>query len=570
MEEIVFEERKIRELRMAVNEWEKKYQREFQEERKSEDKFVCDSGIPIKRVYTPLDLVEKGIDYLKDLGLPGEFPYTRGITPTGYRKKFWEIGQYGGHATPEESNSLWKQAIEAGADVIFIAYDLPTQLGLDPGNPRAEGEVGRVGVSLVSQQDWEIAFEGIDITKLCISQVANAHAIAAIANHVCLAEKRGADLRSLRGRCQNDVLKEYLVRGNYIFAPEFSLRLITDIITYCAQNLPSYDPITVCSAHYSESQCTPVHDAAFALADAFCYLQAAVERGIDIDLVSPHVGIFVGHEHYGFFQEIAKMRAIRRIWARVLKERFGVKKPESLRCKITSAQGGNSLQRQQYLNNIGRTTISILVAVLGGAEAIDLRTYDEQFGIPSVEAIITNVRLQHVVAQETGIADVVDPLGGSYFIESLTSEFEERINKVIAEIESRGGVVKCIDNGYMKNMIMQDAYKWQLDFESGKVVRVGANFLVSSEEERPIRIYRADPKVEQVRIETIKELKQRRNNAKVREALGEVKATALLSGTAKNNLMPPVIEAVKNYATMEEIFDTLREVWGEYSESKVF
>ncbi|MFC2067384.1 methylmalonyl-CoA mutase family protein, partial [Chloroflexota bacterium] len=522
----MFKEDKLEELRGAVKGWEKKYQDRFKNERKPEEEFACDSGISVKRVYTPLDLAEKGFDYMKDLGLPGEYPYARGITPGGYREELWHVSQYSGRPTPEESNKLWKAAIEAGMNYCYIAYDLPTQLGLDPDNPRAEDEVGRVGISMVSQRDWEIAFDGIDLNKIRVAQVANAMGFIGIANYLCLARKRGIDWKQLHGACQNDILKEYLARGNYIFPPEPSIRLVGDALVFCSKNVPNYQAIQVTGAHYSESQATPVHEAAFALADAFCYMQAAVDRGIDIDVIAPNMQFLPGTEHYGFFQEIAKFRAWRKIYARVLKESFGAKKPESMMARLYVEEGGNSLQRKQYLNNIARITMSIVVAALSGAQHIGLRAYDEQFGIPTQEAIITNVRLQHVVAQETGITDTVDPLAGSYFVESLTSEFEERITAEIEKIDKLGGVVKCIENGYMKNILVQDAYKWQKEFESGKVIRVGANFYPSEEEERPLIIYRADPKVEQQRVDAVKEVKKKRDNAKVKKALDEMKAIA--------------------------------------------
>ena len=412
----MFKEDQLGEMTSAVKDWEKKYRDRFKKERKTEEEFVCDSGIPVNRVYTPLDLEKKGFDPANDLGLPGEYPYTRGITPTGYREELWRVTQVSGYPTPEDTNKLWKEMVQAGLRFAYIAFDLPCQLGIDPDNPRAEGEIGRVGVSLVSQRDWEIAFDGIDISKIRVSSNGNAMAIIVIANYLCLARKQGIDWKNLEGACQNDILKEYIARGNYIFPPEPSLRLIGDSLHYCAENVPRYQPIEVSSAHYSEFQATPLHEAAFALADAFCYLQTAVDRGIDIDLIAPGIGFIIGNDHYGFFQEIAKARAMRRIYARVLKERFGAKKPESQIISLHVEQGGNSLQRKQYLNNIARSTIATVVGALSNVQNIGLRAYDEQFGIPTQEAIITNIRLQHVVAQETGITDTVDPLAGSYFV----------------------------------------------------------------------------------------------------------------------------------------------------------
>lgn len=560
-----------KELGRVVSEWGEKHKEDFRKERKPEEEFACSSGVSIRRVYTPLDLETRSFDYLKDLGMPGDYPYTRGSSPIGYRGKLWAHALYSGYATPVESNKLWKTAVQSGIDMIYIAYDLPTQLGHDPDSPEAHGEVGRVGVSLTTQKDWEIAFDGIDLSKVRISQVPNAVAAFQISNHICLAHNRGLDLSSMRGFCQNDILKEYLVRGNYIFPPEPSLRLAVDAVAYCARYVPQYRAMSVTGSHFSESQATPVHDAAFMLADAFCYIEAALKRGLDVDTIASGIEFSTGIEHYSFFEEIAKHRAIRRIYSRVLRDRFKAKKPESMVARIGSSQGGNSLHREQYLNNIARSSICALVAALAGVERLSLRAYDEQYGIPTTEAMVASTRVMHVVTQETGITDTVDPLAGSYFVESLTSEFEERISKEIEEIEAHGGVIRCIENGYIKRKIIEDAYRWQKDFEAGKVIRVGVNFAKGEgEEERPVRVYRADPRVEQERIEAVRELKRRRDSLRVKKALDEIKATASLPATAENNLMPSIMEAVKCYATNGEIANALREIWGEYVEPRIF
>ncbi len=561
-----------KQLEQLVSEWEERYKEEFKKERKPEEEFISCSGIPIKRVYTPLDLESKNFDYIKDLGMPGDYPFTRDVSPIGRRGQLPTLQVYTGYPTPEESNRAWKEFIEAGKGltVIYIAYDLPTQVGYDPDDTRAEGEVGRVGVSLVSQRDWEIAFDNIDISKVTVNQVFNALAAVGIANHICLAQNRGLDLKSLSGGCQNDILKEYIVRGNYIFPVPQALRLTIDTLSFCAKEVPKFETMQVAGQHFSEFQATPVHDAAFMLADAFCVIENAVNMGIDVDLIASSMSFRPGIDHYSFFEEIAKLRAIRKIYSRILKERFKAKKPESMVARIGGAQGGNSLQRAQYLNNIARSAICAVAGLLGGAHNVGLRAYDEQYGIPTTEAMVASIRVMHVVNQETGITDTVDPLAGSYFVEWLTSEFEERICKEVDMIEKQGGVVKCIENGYIKRKLVEDAYKWQRDFEAGKVIRVGANFATSEDEERPVRIYRADPKVEQERIEVIAELKRRRDNHKVNKALDELKATASLPATAENNLMPPIMEAVKCYGTNGEIANALREVWGEYAQSKIF
>ncbi|MBI4329718.1 MAG: methylmalonyl-CoA mutase [Chloroflexi bacterium] len=557
--------KEIADMERTFAAWQKKNEEALKHERKPQ--FLCPSGIPIKTVYTPLDLVEKGFDYNRDLGMPGEYPYTRGITPTGYRGHLWHISQYAGHPLPEESNKLWRAALEAGMTDINIAYDLPTQMGYDPDHPNAEGEVARIGVSMSSQRDWEVAFDGIDIDKVYVTQVANAVSAIGIANYFVLAQKRGLDFKTLKGICQNDILKEYIIRGAYIFPPGPSLRLATDILIYCSDHAPTYQALQVCGNHYSEAQGTPVHDAAFMLADAFCYYQTLKDRGVEADRVAPNIQLLSQHEHYGFFQEIAKIRAVRKIYATVLSERFGARKPESLTARIYSGHGGNSLQRRQYLNNIARGAIACLQAAISGVQHLDIRGYDEQFGIPTKEALISSIRVQHVVSQETGVTDTVDPLAGSYYVEWLTKEFEERILKEIETIEKMGGVLRCIENGYLKRVLAQDAYEFQKDLEAGRVIRVGANFFTSKEEDRPLTVHRTNPQSEAIRVAAVKEVRAKRDNRKVRQALDEVKAMALAPATIENNLMPPIIEAVRAYATVGEISDVLREAWGEYKDS---
>ncbi len=393
----LFAKKALDETREALREWEKKHEAEFKNERKT---FATESGIPIKRVYTPLDLAEKGFDYLRDIGLPGEFPYTRGNSATGYRSKLWGITVYSGKPSLAESNKQWKAMVEAGAAIISVAYDLPCQLGLDPDNPKAEGEVGRVGVSMVTQKDWQVAFDGIDLNKVGIYQVFNAPAIVGLANHIALVESRGAKVNDVAGMQQNDVLKEYVARGNFIFPPAQSIRLAGDMLFYVGEYMPRYQATTVCGYHQAEKGANRVHEAAFALADAFAFIQAATDRGVDVDRVAPGVMFFPYGDHRGLFEEVAKLRAMRRIYGKVLKDRFKAKKPESLKCRLYGASGGTSLAREQYLNNIGRLTLAAFACALAGCEFIDSRTYDEGYGIPTQEACVNAVRNQNVVAYE--------------------------------------------------------------------------------------------------------------------------------------------------------------------------
>jgi len=566
----MYEKKVLDEIREALAEWEKKHQDEFKTETKSE--YVSESGIPIKRVYTPLDLAEKGFDYMKDVGLPGEYPYTRGNTATGYRSRLWDITGYSGKPLPEESNKLWRAQVAAGAETISMAYDLPCQLGLDPDNPKAEGEVGRVGASLVTQKDWEIAFDGIDFGKIGVYQVFNAPAIVGLANHIVLAEKRGIGPGELRGIQQNDTLKEYISRGNYIFSPTHSIRLVADILSYVGKYMPRYQATTVSGYHPSERGANNIHQLAIALADAFAFIQAAVDRGADIDQIAPGVMFFPCNRHWSFFEDIAMYRAHRRIYAKVLRERFKAKKPESVQCRIYAAQAGTSLYREQYLNNISRIALACLAPALCGCELIDSRVYDEQFGIPTVEASVASVRQQNIVKYEMGIDYTVDPLAGSYFIETLTSETEERVWQVLEDFDKRGGIVHCIETGYAQRLVALDAYDYQRRFESGEIKRVGVNIFQSAEgeEEKPVRIYRADPGVEAKRREAVAEMKKKRDNAKVKKALDEITALAQEEATAENNLVPSVIEATKEYATVGEVCDALRKAWGGYREPSIF
>jgi len=559
----------INQLKEAVADWTKANEAKFKTERKE---FVTESGIPIKRVYTPLDLEEKGFDYLKDIGLPGAYPYTRNNSPVGYRGKLWESTAYGGKGTPEESNALWKSQMAAGAAKAYIAYDLPTQLGLDPDNKKAAGEVGRVGISMVSQKDWEVAFDGIDFHKMGVSQVLNAPAIFGLANHLTLAEKRGIDISDITGSQQNDVLKEYMARGNYVFPPAASIRLAGDILQHVGLHMPKYQAITVSGVHQSERGANNVNELALMMLNGMAYLQAGVDRGVDVDIMAPGVMFLPGVDHYVFFEEIAKLRAARRMWAKILKEKFKAKKPESMQYRIYGAHGGMGLHREQYLNNIARTALAAMAGALSGVEWLDTRSYDEQFGIPTTEAQVNTIRVQNVVAYETGVDATVDPLGGSYFVESLTSETEERAWKVMEDIEKLGGVVRCIETGHVQRMIAKDSYDWQKRFESGEIKRVGVNIFQSSEgeAEKPLRVYRSSPAIEKQRVDTVVEVKKKRDNQKVKRCLDELTALAREAPTAKNNMIPAVMEAVKEYATVGEVCDAFRTAWGEFREPNAF
>ncbi len=565
----MFDQSKIKALKTDIKKWEKENSARLGNLRKPAEEFATESGIPVKTVYTPAELSDRGFDYSKDLGLPGQYPFTRGVSPPGYREKLWHSSIYSGYPTPEECNDLWKSIVEGGGREIFIAFDLPTQLGIDPDNLKAEGEVGRVGVSLSSLRDWEIGFEGIDLSKISLSVNLNAPGIIGVATHIALAKQRGFDLSKLEGTCQNDILKEYTARGNFIYAPKHGVRLVGDTLAYCAGRSPLYRPIQVCGMHFGDSGVPPVGEVALALCDVIAYYDDATSKGIDIDDIAPGVSFLMCTEYDSFFDQIAALRAMRKIYARLLKERYGAKKPESQMARFFGGQGGKTYTRQQYLNNIARITLSVLAGVLAGCERIVVSAYDEQFGIPTKDAMLTTVRVQNIISYETGVPDTVDPLGGSYFIESLTLESEEKIEREVAEILKNGGAIECIESGYIQRILIKEGYRWIKDRQDGKVPWVGVNLFTSEVEDKPSKVYRANPATEVQRREAVRELKKKRDNRKVNKTLDEIRATAVLPPTKENNLMPAVMEAVEAYATVGEICDTFRTVWGEWREPGV-
>ncbi len=565
----MYDKEKLAKLRLSKQKWEEENAKEFEKELKKE--FISETGIPVKRIYTPLDLEEKGFDYEKDLGFPGQYPCTRGDSPTMYRSGLWPMSQIAGHAVLEETNAMYKRLIADGLRAIVIATDMPSQFGYDPGNPKAEGEVGRMGMSISSFGDFEIALDGINLGEVVISYAGFALASINVAEHLALAEKQGVNWKNTLGYLQNDVLKEYVARGNFIFAPEPTMRLIVDLIEFCAKHAPKYSPLVVTSYHFAEKGGYPVHEIAFMLSDLIAYLEACVERGLDIDAVAPKIGLHTSISHADFFVEVAKLRATRRLWAKIIKERFKAKNHQSLTCRMLPLQAGTSVYREQYLNNIARSAIAILGAAFIGGRRNEPRTYDEMFGISTEESLRTALRVQQIIGYETGVCDTIDPLAGSYFVEHLTSELEERIMKEVENVDRMGGAVKAIENGYFQRALAKDAYQRERALLDEKIVRVGVNrFRSEGEEERPLNIYRADLKYEDKRIADIEKLRRERDNQKVMKAIDKIKAVAGKKSSTENNLMPHILEAVKVYTTRGEITDALREVWGEYKEPAFF
>jgi methylmalonyl-CoA mutase N-terminal domain/subunit len=549
-------------LKRYEEDWRERNREEIEEAEAKEAS--CEDGIPLNLLYTPSG---NHIDFFKDIGFPGEFPYTRGIDASGYRKGLWTPSQYAGFGNQKETNQLFKKMIEHG-NVPYLALDLPTQNGYDPDHPMAMGEVARAGTPVNSLRDWEIIFDGINVGDIYIGTVANAQAAVILAMHVVSAEKQGADLKHLRGSLQNDILKEFTSRGNYIFPVEPSLRLVTDVIEYCAKHLPNYWPICVCGGHFSEAGSNRIHEVAFALANAFTYIDEVLKRELPIDRFAKGFFFLMKTNHYDFFEEVVKFRAMRKIWARTLKERYGAASPESLALKILGHAGGSLMTKERAELNIARNTIACMAGAMGGIQLIGLKTMDEVFGIPAEKAQLIALGTQHVVAYETGVPDVVDPLGGSYYVETLTKEFENQVVSEMDRIEKMGGVVKGIESGYFRRVIAEDAYRSHKDLELGRKIKVGVNkFRV--EEEFSLRPYRLDPQEEVLQIEAMRELKRGRNHARVEKALRNLRDMASRPSGSENNLVPPILEAVKAYATMGEICGTLRELFGEYQEPPV-
>ncbi|MCL4767416.1 MAG: methylmalonyl-CoA mutase [Hyphomicrobiaceae bacterium] len=527
----------------------------------------CEDGIPLKVVYTPSDAVS---DFSSDVGFPGQYPFTRGLDPSGYRKKLWTISHYAGFGSPHETNVLFRKMIEHGGVPPYMALDLPTQLGYDPDHPMAQGEVGRTGTSVASLRDWEIIFDGINLEETFVGTVINAPAAVFLAMHVVLAEKQGADLSRIRGNLQNDILKEFTARGNFIYPVEPSLRLVTDTLEFCARNLPAYWPLNVCGGHFPEAGSNRVHEVAFAFADAFTYVDEAVRRGVDIDAFAKGMFFLMKTNHTDLLEEVAKFRAMRKIWAGRLRDKYGAKDPESMKCRVLGHSGGSLMTRERPELNIARTTLACLAGVLGGIQLIGLRTMDEVFGIPTEKSELIAIGTQYVVAYETALPDVVDPLGGSYCVEALTAEFERRVLDELDRIDRMGGMVAAIESGYVRKVIAEDAYETHRAWETGRKVKVGVNKFRIDEDEPPRRPYEYKEEEEQRQIETVRRLRRERDNPAVERTLAELKEAARRPASTENNLMVPIIAAVRAYATVGEICGTLREVFGEYDEPTSF
>ena len=514
-------------------------------------KINTDSGIEIKPVYTTDDLPKEHI------GAPGEMPYTRGVQPDMYRGKLWTMRQYAGFSTAEESNKRYHYLLSQGVMGLSVAFDLPTQIGYDSDHALAEGEVGKVGVAIDSLEDIETLFKGIQLQDVSTSMTINATAFILLSFYIAQAKKQGADLKKLTGTIQNDILKEYAARGTYIYPPKPSMRIITDIFDWCSKELPKWNTISISGYHIREAGSTAVQEVAFTLANGKAYVQAALEKGLDINVFGKRLSFFF-NAHNNLFEEVAKFRAARRMWAHIMKE-LGATDPKAMMLRFHTQTGGSTLTAQQPLNNISRVTVQTLAAVLGGTQSLHTNGYDEALSLPTEEAARIALRTQQLVAFESGVADTVDPLAGSYFVEALTAEVEEKAIALIQKIDAMGGAVTAIEHGFIQDEIARSAYDYQRKIENGEKIIVGINKF-ENEAGAAIPVFKVDDAIQGQQVQRLQALKAARNASAVAASLEKIRQHAV--GT--ENLMPPVIEAVENYCTLGEIADVLRSVYGEF------
>jgi methylmalonyl-CoA mutase N-terminal domain/subunit len=528
-------------------------------ERQSE--FRTESSIMVERVYTPAD---PPTDYVSDLGFPGQYPFTRGVQPTMYRSRFWTMRQYAGFGSAAETNARYKYLLEQGQTGLSVAFDLPTQIGYDSDDPLAVGEVGKVGVAISSLEDMERLFDGIPLDRVSTSMTINAPAVVLLAMYVAVAKKQGVDSRQLRGTVQNDILKEYIARGTYIYPPGPSMRLITDLFRYCHEHVPRWNTISISGYHIREAGSTAVQEVAFTLANAIAYVQAALDAGLAVDDFAPRLSFFF-NAHNNLLEEVAKFRATRRLWARIMRGRFDAQDPKSWMLRFHTQTAGSMLTAQQPENNVVRVTLQALAAVLGGTQSLHTNSRDEALSLPTQESVQIALRTQQIIAHESGLADSIDPLAGSYLVESWTDEVERRAAAYIEAIDAMGGALKAIEKGYVQREIQESAYRWQLAVDEADKVVVGVNrFRV--EEAQELNLLRVDPGVGARQAARLHALRKRRDNKMVSSALSQLRSGA----QNDDNLVPLVLIAVESYATLGEICSVLRQEFGEHQAHTVF
>jgi len=529
-------------------------------ERKTE--FTTGSWLPVER--TALPEITSDDEYLEKLGFPGEFPFTRGVQPTMYRGRLWTMRQYAGFGTAEESNRRYKFLLNQGQTGLSIAFDLPTQIGYDSDDPHSEGEVGKVGVAIDTLRDMEILFDGIPLDQVSTSMTINAPAAILLAMYLAVAEKQGVAFDQLNGTIQNDILKEYIARGTYIFPPKPSLRLITNIFEFCARSVPKWNTISISGYHIREAGATAVQEVAFTLADGVEYVKAALNAGMDVDSFADRLSFFF-NAHNDLLEEVAKFRAARRIWAKIMRDKFHAQNSKSLMLRFHTQTAGSTLTAQQPDNNIVRVAIQTLAAVLGGTQSLHTNSRDEALALPSEDSVRIALRTQQIVAYESGVTNSVDPLGGSYLIENLTDQIESEVWQYLDQIEAIGGMIPAIENGFIQKEIQDAAYRYQKEIESNERIIVGVNKF-TTDEETPKNLLKVDSELQRIQIQKTDAVKKQRNNQAVKEKLELLRETARRT---EQNLMPPILAAVKEYATLGEICGILRQEFGEYQESIV-
>ena len=523
--------------------------------------FLTDSGIPVPTVVTP---AERAREDQAELGLPGRFPYTRGVQPTMYRGRLWTMRMFAGFGTPADTNQRFKYLMNHGTTGLSTAFDMPALMGYDADHPMSRGEVGKEGVAVSTLRDFEILFDGIPLDQVTTSMTINASAIVALCMYIAVAEKQGVPMEKLGGTIQNDMLKEYIAQKEWIVPPRPAVRIVVDMIDFCSRHMPRWHPVSISGYHIREAGATAVQELAFTLADGIGYVEECVKRGLAVDDFAGRLSFF-WDVHNDFFEEVAKFRAARRIWARVMRDRFGARDPRSWQLRTHAQTAGVSLTAQQPYNNVVRTALQGLAAVLGGTQSLHTNSLDETYALPTEESVTLALRTQQLIAHESGVDRVVDPLGGSYYVEYLTDEMEKRALEYIRRIDEMGGIIRAVEEGYPQKEIGESAYRYQREVEQGERLIVGVNAFQSDREE-PIQILKIDERVAEEQVDRLRKVKAERNGKAVSAALARVEAAC--RGT--DNLMPPVLEAVKAYATLGEISDVFRKVWGQYREGGIF
>jgi methylmalonyl-CoA mutase N-terminal domain/subunit len=552
----MFDSKKIEDIKNQAKNWNDRVEKTLSKNPERRKDFQTTSGIEVRRVFSPPDLAE--LDYMRDLNLPGEYPYTRGVQPTMFRGRFWTMRQYAGFGSAEDTNKRYRYLLDHGQTGLSVAFDLPTQIGYDSDHPLAQGEVGKVGVTIDSVQDMEVLFSQIPLEKVSTSMTINSPAAILLAMYIVVAEKQGIAPDKVNGTIQNDILKEYSSRGTYIFPPKPSMRIITNIFEYCTKEVPNWNTISISGYHMREAGCTAVQEVAFTLANGIAYVETAIKAGLDVDVFGPRLSFFF-NAHLDFLEEVAKFRAARRLWAKIMKDRFKAKNSRSWMLRFHTQTAGCTLTAQQPHNNIVRVGWQALAAVLGGTQSLHTNSMDEALALPSEQSVQIALRTQQLIAYESGAADTADPLGGSYYIEALTDEIEKRASDYIAKIDQLGGSVAAIEKGYIQQEIQESAYRYQKEIEAGDRVMVGVN-MFQTKEPPPKGLLKVDPKVREMQLKRLAQLRASRDGKRVETSLAGLKKVTEGDG----NLMAPILDCVRTHCTLGEICDVLRGVFGEY------